>query len=436
MTEGDPRVDHEPDHKREVQEQFRLRSSTYSKYTVWSDDERVITEILRPLSTVRKDAMCLDVGGGAGLLAERGAAIAGRWTILDLSIEMLRMAKKSERVVGDAEALPFADKSFDFVCERSMLQYGDQERIFQEVRRVLREDGLFVVAEKVLGDYEGAAAEWYRKVQAIRNPLKGTVPTTASLAPGLRAAGFEPQSVLELRRTYVQNLSQWLSRSGTIPAQSRTELERLIAARPPEVRNLGLSVNDGKITVPLSWAVLCGRTASPRPQSALVVSLIPVRMSGDRLMIYVQERRTPVMSEPEYIGTLEFPQGHVELGETLEQAARRELTEEAGLSVRRVLGSTDFSEVRRLADHLVVENAVPSEVVITRGRLNFLSLAFVVEAAEWSGDAQGATDNRGRWVTEEEFVIMTEHEDRLYPLNAPMFKLLASRLMTIKRLFT
>jgi SAM-dependent methyltransferase len=58
--------------------------------------------------------------------------------------------------VGDAEALPFADSSFDAVINvESSHCYGDAGRFFREVYRVLRPDGWFLYAD--LRDRAGAA---------------------------------------------------------------------------------------------------------------------------------------------------------------------------------------------------------------------------------------------------------------------------------------
>ncbi len=44
-------------------------------------------------------------------------------------------------VEGTAEALPFADETFDFVMSRATLPYTVFERYFSEIARVLTEDG-------------------------------------------------------------------------------------------------------------------------------------------------------------------------------------------------------------------------------------------------------------------------------------------------------
>ena len=398
-------------------------------------NERLITEILRPLSTARRDVICLDISNNPHrLLAERGATIAGHWVVLGPSMATRKGLSNVTTVVSNSKNLPFADGTFDFIFGKTILQYGRRENVLREVRRILSHDGLFVVAEKVLGDYEGAAAEWYRQVQVIREPLITSVQTTASLGPQLRAAGFDLLTTLELRRTCVYHLSKWLTKGGAISERSSKELEHLLMARPAEAKNIGVRVNGSQISLPSSWAVFYGRVSASRPTPSLGISIVPVRKANARLMIYVQERRSPVVSEPEYIGKLEFPQGHVEDGETLEQAACRELREESGLSVRRVLEATGFSQVGRPTDHLVVESANPAAVVITRGRLNYLMLVFIIETADWSGRVAGATDNRGRWVTEDEFASLTERAGNIYPLNVPMFKMIASRLSSIKKM--
>ena len=125
-------------------------------------------------------------------------------------------------------------------------------------------------------------------------------------------------------------------------------------------------------------------------------------------------------SEPEFVGWYEFPQGHIDLGESVTAAATRELAEEAGLSIRRVIGSDQLSTISR--DGLVgIESSTPELVVMTSGRLGHIALLFVVEVARDSGTVAGAVDNRGAWRSVEEFRNICL-SDRIYPLNQPMFQ--------------
>ncbi len=96
------------------------------------------------------DKKVLDVGAGTGrlsvLLAGRGAQV----TALDASPKMLELVKKKnnkiETIVGDAEKLPFENNAFDIVTAAFLIVHlKDPSRFFDEVYRVLKDGGIFVV---------------------------------------------------------------------------------------------------------------------------------------------------------------------------------------------------------------------------------------------------------------------------------------------------
>jgi SAM-dependent methyltransferase len=96
----------------------------------------------------------LDLGTGTGVLArqfaQQGAVVAG----IDISGEQIEAAKslaEAERVdvdfrVAPAEEPPFADRSFDVVTASQCWLYFDKARAIPQVKRLLDEDGLLVVA--------------------------------------------------------------------------------------------------------------------------------------------------------------------------------------------------------------------------------------------------------------------------------------------------
>lgn len=92
----------------------------------------------------------LDVGCGAGFLANHLGAEGHRVTGLDASAESLEVAAHYDRSrsvryeVGDALALPYPDASFDVVCAMDFLEHVEEpSRAIAEAGRVLRPSGLF-----------------------------------------------------------------------------------------------------------------------------------------------------------------------------------------------------------------------------------------------------------------------------------------------------
>ena len=100
----------------------------------------------------------LDVGCGTGFLLEMlSQQKAAQYCGLDLSPEMIRAAEKktipgTEYTVGSAEALPYADDSFDVVtCSQSFHHYPHPEKAMAEVWRVLKPGGIYILSDTGIG---------------------------------------------------------------------------------------------------------------------------------------------------------------------------------------------------------------------------------------------------------------------------------------------
>jgi malonyl-CoA O-methyltransferase len=94
----------------------------------------------------------LDAGAGTGhaTRALRRRYSGSTVIALDFSEGMLRTARRQRewlrpfaRVCAAAERLPFQDGSIDLIFSNLMLQWCDPERLFPEMRRVLKPNGLF-----------------------------------------------------------------------------------------------------------------------------------------------------------------------------------------------------------------------------------------------------------------------------------------------------
>jgi ubiquinone/menaquinone biosynthesis C-methylase UbiE len=106
---------------------------------------------LIPLLGDVKGKTILDVGAGTGRAAAPLAKMGAEVTALDVSEQMLKELKKKnskiKTVVGDAESLPFPDKSFDAVVAVFLIVHlKDPARFFDEAYRVLKDGGMLVVS--------------------------------------------------------------------------------------------------------------------------------------------------------------------------------------------------------------------------------------------------------------------------------------------------
>ena len=111
----------------------------------------------------------LDVGTGTGRIAELLAPFAGHVTGLDMSPEMLRIARtrlqdlpaaRFDLVRGDFAALPFASGAFDTVTFHQVLHYAQAPgRVLAEAARVLRDGGRIAVVDFAAHDHEELRTE-------------------------------------------------------------------------------------------------------------------------------------------------------------------------------------------------------------------------------------------------------------------------------------
>jgi ubiquinone/menaquinone biosynthesis C-methylase UbiE len=102
----------------------------------------------------------LDVATGTGMGAKALLEVSEQVSACDLSAEMLHHAKvqlpKIEFLESSAEKMPFANDQFDLVTVFLAFHWFDQERFLEEVRRVLKPDGMLMICNQYfLAQLEG-----------------------------------------------------------------------------------------------------------------------------------------------------------------------------------------------------------------------------------------------------------------------------------------
>ncbi len=159
-------------------------------------------DVLLDAARIEAGVRVLDLACGTGVVS---AAAAGRWAQpvgLDFAAAMLEIASAAHPGIrfekGDAEALPFADASFDAaVSNFGVHHFPDPVRALTEARRVLRPGGRIAftswaapvenIAWRLLFDAIGAHGDPHA---ATTPPSGGGLRTPAELLRVLDAAGF------------------------------------------------------------------------------------------------------------------------------------------------------------------------------------------------------------------------------------------------------
>ncbi len=141
--------------RRRVQQAFSLHAGEYDAHTLVQ--KRVVARIAGLLcdlpATPRR---VLDIGSGTGMLLRSLAGLypAAELVGLDLAVGMGLKARanlaphhSARLLTGDAEALPFRDRTFDLVVSTSTFQWlEDLDKVFAEAHRVLAPGGCFIFA--------------------------------------------------------------------------------------------------------------------------------------------------------------------------------------------------------------------------------------------------------------------------------------------------
>ncbi len=173
--------------KREALELFRGLPRRYDALSAalsfWQDPRwrRALVSAVAP----RAGERVLDVATGTGMVAAEMLARADCSVVgVDQSTEMLAAARarfaaagesRVELIEGEAEALPFADASFDALTFTYLLRYvEDPQAVMLELARVLRPGGRIASLEFGVPPWPPARAAW-RVYTAVGLPALGRV---------------------------------------------------------------------------------------------------------------------------------------------------------------------------------------------------------------------------------------------------------------------
>lgn len=158
-------------------------------------------------SALKEGDVVLDLGSGAGFdsfLAARKVGKTGKVIGVDMTPEMIAKARANakmgnydnvEFLLGEIEALPLPDNSVDVAISNCVINLvPDKEKVFQELNRVLRPGGRFMVSDLVL--LKELPEQVRTSVEAYVGCVAGAILKDEYLAI-IRAAGFEDVRVVD-----------------------------------------------------------------------------------------------------------------------------------------------------------------------------------------------------------------------------------------------
>ena len=166
------------------------------------------------VAELRAGETVLDLGSGGGgdvLLSARRVGPTGKAYGLDMTDEMLTLARENQRKAGvenvewlrgEIEAIPLPDESVDAVISNCVINLsGDKPRVLSEAARVLKPGGRFAVSDVIADEDMDAAtrADMAQWTGCIAGAL-----TRREFEQALRDAGLEDVEITETHRVHAQ----------------------------------------------------------------------------------------------------------------------------------------------------------------------------------------------------------------------------------------
>jgi SAM-dependent methyltransferase len=176
------------------------------------------------LAELKPGETVLDLGSGGGidvLLSAKRVGPSGKAYGLDMTEEMLALARENQRkagvanvefLKGEIENIPLPDSSVDVIISNCAINLSaDKDRVLQEAFRVLKPGGRFAVSDIVVRGEVPAAIR--RNVELWIGCMAGALEENEYLAK-LARAGFEVVNVEPTRIYRLNDARELLSSKG------------------------------------------------------------------------------------------------------------------------------------------------------------------------------------------------------------------------------
>jgi ubiquinone/menaquinone biosynthesis C-methylase UbiE len=176
------------------------------------------------LAELKPGETVLDLGSGGGidvLLSARRVGPAGKAYGLDMTDEMLALARANQRkagvqnvefLKGEIENIPLPDNSVDVIISNCVINLsGDKDKVLREAFRVLKPGGRLAVSDVVVRGQ--VPAEIRRSIELWVGCVAGALEDTEYQSK-LAAAGFESIAIEPTRIHSVEDARQFLAGQG------------------------------------------------------------------------------------------------------------------------------------------------------------------------------------------------------------------------------
>lgn len=167
-------------------------------------------------------------------------------------------------------------------------------------------------------------------------------------------------------------------------------------------------------------------------ESRPIISVILLKYENEQGFVYLQERWKPKTS-PTYSGMLEIPAGGINAYENVYDALAREVQEECGLRVTKIIGDyhSEVIRPREKDKSFVFKPFICQQALETDNGLPWIGFVFVCLA---EGELKINPDEarNPQWISLNQLKEMLEGDGtRFFPLQLPVLKYLCENIKSI-----
>jgi ubiquinone/menaquinone biosynthesis C-methylase UbiE len=194
-------------HDRIVRDEFACQAEAMAAAPAFTSEEALGR--FRDALGSRPRGLVLDLACGPGILSAALAPQTEFMVGVDITPEMIRMARERCRkagvcnarfLEGPAEALPFPPATFDGVVTRLSIHHVPApHEVLREVRRVLKPDGSLILADAI-SSVDPSESELHNALERLRDPSHVRMLSEPDLLQVVAEAGFSPVSANRWRQ--------------------------------------------------------------------------------------------------------------------------------------------------------------------------------------------------------------------------------------------
>ncbi len=211
-------------------------------------------DLIRKVAGRLFPALTVDVATGAGYALRAAGPLSGRCLALDLTMEMLQVARGHLTRIGiadlrlvqsSAESMPLADGCANLLtCRIAPHHFLSIKTFLGEVNRVLDGDGRAVIIDSVVPD-DPEFDRFLNEVERQRDPSHARSSTVGEWTELIALAGLDVVTFELFSRTHP--FDEWARRVGLDDEGVRSLERRFLEASPHVREQFQVLVTDGKV---------------------------------------------------------------------------------------------------------------------------------------------------------------------------------------------